>query len=463
MLFRSKQRTDMLVAALKTGGVGAIFVLGLAAASGTLVTAEGWWSILLAFLGGVVSGLVVTAMLPAVEALFGYTTNIKLLELANLNSPLLKDLAIRAPGTFHHSILVGNLVEIAAESIHANPLLARVGAYYHDVGKLRSANYFAENQKQGKNPHDKLAPSMSALILKEHVRDGARLLRSLGYPKILADICEQHTGTTLISFFYHKARSQAAERGEPEPLESDYRYPGPRPQTREAALVFLGDSVEAAAKSMADPTPARLQGMVNSLISARFIDGQLGECNLSLGDLNQIAQAFTRGLMGIYHSRPEYPGASRGKKPTAPPRRTTQTPVPGKRERSSAESLPASKAARQERTPLPFDRAALAAAPTEVPGSITELPAMLARQLSQLQFPGGDDHPPRPDPSSPRRGAKRSADEQPSEAAGEVAGDRAAGRGALPAGAGGERAPAAPVPGDLVPPGAGDPDRRGES
>ncbi|MBM4320986.1 MAG: HDIG domain-containing protein, partial [Deltaproteobacteria bacterium] len=304
---KAKQRTDLLQAALRTGGTNALFAFALSAIWGTLFSTEGVAMMLLAAAGGILSGLLVTALLPMVEVIFGYTTNIKLLELANLNNPLLKELAIRAPGTFHHSILVGNLVETAAESIRSNPLLARVGAYYHDVGKIKAPHYFAENQRPGQNPHDKLKPSMSALILKEHVRDGVKLLRTKGYPKILADICEQHVGTTLISFFYQKARNQASEKDEPPPLETDYRYPGPKPQTREAALVFLGDSVEAAAKSMSDPSPARLQGMVQKLISARFIDGQLSECNLTLGDLHNIARAFTRGLTGIYHFRPEYP------------------------------------------------------------------------------------------------------------------------------------------------------------
>lgn len=322
---KAKQRTDMLHAALRTCVMNLLFAIGLSAISGTLLSTDGLAVIVLAAIGGILTGLLVTALLPIVEAVFGYTTNIKLLELANLNNPLLKDLAIRAPGTFHHSILVGNLVEIAAESIRSNPLLARVGAYYHDVGKIKAPHYFAENQRPGQNPHDKLKPSMSALILKEHVRDGVKLLRSRGYPKILADICEQHVGTTLISYFYQRAKEQAEEKGEPPPLETDYRYLGPKPQTREAALVFLGDSVEAAAKSMTDPSPARLQAMVQKLISARFIDGQLAECNLTLGDLHAIARAFTRGLTGIYHFRPEYPGDRKRKEDTGSSRRTSQT------------------------------------------------------------------------------------------------------------------------------------------
>jgi hypothetical protein len=291
----AKTRMDVLRAGLLAGLANCACGLSLILVDGSLLTTSAPAELALALSGGVVTGLLATAITPVIESMFGYTTNVKLLELANLNNSLLKDLAIRAPGTFHHSILTGTLAEAGAEVIRANPLLARVGAYYHDVGKAKCPPYFAENQK-GDNPHDKLKPSMSALILKEQ-----------GYPTPIVDICAEHLGTTLIQYFYNKAKEGAEEAGLPEPPESDYRYPGPKPQTREAALVFLADSVEAAAKSIPEPTHDRLKGMVHKIINMKFLDGQFEECDLTLKDLHEIAAAFTRILTGIYHHRPQYP------------------------------------------------------------------------------------------------------------------------------------------------------------
>ena len=303
----AKTRMEVLSAGVKAGVAGVVAVVCLDLLQGRLLTLGALADAGFAFGFCVAAGAMVTAVVPVVETVFGYTTNIKLLELANLNNPLLRELAIRAPGTFHHSILLGTLVEAGAESIRANPLLTRVGAYYHDVGKTKAPEYFAENQKPNENPHDKLKPSMSALILKDHVKDGVRLLRERGYPAPIADIAEQHVGTTVIRFFYERARKQAEEAGQPPPAETDYRYPGPKPQTREAALVFLADSIEAAARSMPEPTHDRLKGVVHRIINTRFQDGQFEECDLTLQDLHAIAAAFTRVLTGIYHRRPQYP------------------------------------------------------------------------------------------------------------------------------------------------------------
>jgi putative nucleotidyltransferase with HDIG domain len=303
----AKLRMDVLAAGVKAGVAAMLTVMCFSLFEGRLLTLTAPIELVCAFGGGVLAGMLVSAVVPVVESLFGYTTNIKLLELANLNNPLLKDLAIRAPGTFHHSILTGTLCEAGAEEIAANPLLARVGAYHHDVGKAKCPEYFAENQRAGQNPHDKLKPSMSVLILKDHVKDGVRILKEAGYPEPIVDICEQHLGTTKIEYFYKKAVDAAEEAGGPVPDETEFRYPGPRPQTREAALVFLADSVEAAAKSMPDPMPSRLQGMVNKIINRKFTDGQFEECDLTLKDLHLIAAAFTRVLTGIYHHRPQYP------------------------------------------------------------------------------------------------------------------------------------------------------------
>ena len=204
--------------------------------------------------GGVLSSMLVLGFTPIVEGLFRYTTDIKLLELANLDNPLLKDLTLQAPGTYHHSVIVGSLVEAAAKSVSANPLLARVSAYYHDVGKLKKPLYFIENVGGLENKHDHLSPSMSSLILISHVKDGVELARENRLGERITRIIQQHHGTGLISYFYQKAREH--EDPEMNPLdEKDFRYPGPKPQTKEAGLVMLADAVEAASRTLTDPTP----------------------------------------------------------------------------------------------------------------------------------------------------------------------------------------------------------------
>lgn len=257
-----------------------------------------------AFVSGFGCAVMVNGTIPMMESLFKYTTDFKLLELANMNTPILRELMIQAPGTYHHSIIVGNLVENAAESIGANPLLARVAAYYHDIGKIKKPLYFAENMRLPENRHDKLAPSMSALILISHVKDGVEIAREHKLGKNLIDIIHQHHGTALIKFFYDKAQQRDKEA---QVKEQDYRYPGPKPQTREAALIMLADAVEAAGRTLSEPTPARIQGMVQKIINKIFIDGQLDECELTLKDLHEIAKSFNRILSGIFHHRVEYP------------------------------------------------------------------------------------------------------------------------------------------------------------
>ncbi len=255
---------------------------------------------------GFFCAVVVTGTIPIIESIFKYTTDIKLLELANMNSPALRELMVRAPGTYHHSIIVGNLVEAAAEAINANPLMARVAAYYHDIGKIRKPLYFIENVGSHENRHDKLAPSMSALVLTAHVKDGIEMAREAKLGRELIDIIRQHHGSSLIKFFYDKAKSQS-NPGVQQIDERDYRYPGPKPQTREAALIMLADAVEAASRTLTDPTPARIQGMVQKIINNIFIDGQLDECELTLKDLHFIAKSFNRILAGIFHHRVDYP------------------------------------------------------------------------------------------------------------------------------------------------------------
>ncbi len=269
------------------------------------------WPLVPDIVGGVANGFIVailaTGLLPLLEQPFGRTTAFTLLELSNLNEPMLKYLVLTAPGTYHHSTMVGTLAEAAAEAIHANALLCRVGAYYHDIGKTRHPTYFIENNTDASDRHQKLAPSLSRAIVMSHVKEGIEMAREYGLPDVLVDMIPQHHGTRLVSFFYQRAK----EATDPElqaVKEEDYRYPGPKPQTREAAILMLADAVEAATRTLSDPTPARIRGGVQKIINGIFVDGQLDECDLTLRDLHIIANNFVRILTGIFHHRIEYPG-----------------------------------------------------------------------------------------------------------------------------------------------------------
>ncbi|MDX2494210.1 MAG: HDIG domain-containing protein [Desulfuromusa sp.] len=301
-----QKRTTLYRAGVWIGMANMALLIGIHFLTGRNFELQLLWKLGFGFFGGVISAIVVNGIIPLVESAFKYTTDIKLLELANMNTPILRQLMIEAPGTYHHSILVGNLAEAAAEAIHANPLLTRVAAYYHDIGKIKKPLYFIENSGGQRNRHDKLAPSMSALILTSHVKDGVELAREHKLGAEIIDIIQQHQGTTLIKFFYDRAKSQT-DPGMPQVDERDYRYHGPKPQTREAALILLADAIEAASRTLSDPTPARIQGMVQKLINNVFIDGQLNECDLTLKDLNSIAKSFNRVLSGSFHHRVEYP------------------------------------------------------------------------------------------------------------------------------------------------------------
>ncbi|MBW2569398.1 MAG: HDIG domain-containing protein [Deltaproteobacteria bacterium] len=257
-----------------------------------------------AFTGGVGAGIITAGIVPLVEIAFDYTTDIKLLELANLDRPILRRLMIEAPGTYHHSVIVGSMVEAAATEIGANPLLAKVCGYYHDIGKIKKPMYFIENQINGKNRHDKLAPSMSSLILIAHIKNGVEMARENKLGQDITNSIRQHHGTSLISFFYEKAKKQ---KGEDAVNVDDFRYPGPKPRTKEAALVMLADVVEAASRTLDNPTISRIQGLVQNLINKIFSDGQLEDCELTLKDLHNIAKSFNNILSGIYHHRIEYP------------------------------------------------------------------------------------------------------------------------------------------------------------
>lgn len=299
-------RGTIYAAGLKISVVNLAMALAFQTLSNNLISMQTVYIAFFALVSGVLSGGFVSGSIPVIEGLFHYTTNIKLLEMANLNSPLLRDLMVRAPGTYHHSVVVGNLVEAAAEAIDINPLPARVAAYYHDIGKTSKPLYFIENLASEENRHDKLTPSMSALILISHIKEGVELAREKHLGQQIIDIIRQHHGTALIKFFYDRAKTQAETNGQTVE-EKDFRYPGPKPQTREAGIVMLADCVEAASRTLANPTPDRIQGMVQKLINNVFIDGQLDECELTLKNLHEIAKSFNRILSGIFHHRIDYP------------------------------------------------------------------------------------------------------------------------------------------------------------
>jgi putative nucleotidyltransferase with HDIG domain len=256
-----------------------------------------------AIVGGVTAAMLVQALTPVVEWALGYLTNLRLVELANMEHPALKNLAIRAPGSHHHCMMVGVLSEAGAAAIGRNPLLAKVMGYYHDIGKANYPEYFAENQS-GENPHDKVKPSISALIIRKHVTEGVEMARQYGLEGEIIEGIATHHGTRLISYFYKSAQEQAADGERVE--ESDYRYPGPKPQFAEAAILMIADSVEAAARSLDTPDADRLRGLVQKMTNKIFSEGQLDECDLTLRDLHKIAQAIHTVLCGIYHNRPKY-------------------------------------------------------------------------------------------------------------------------------------------------------------
>ena len=257
----------------------------------------------LAFLNGIFSIILAIGILPFLESTFNIITPMKLLELADPNHPLLKRLLMEAPGTYHHSLMVGNLAEVAVREIGGNALLARVGAYYHDVGKLKRPQYFKENQ-MAENPHDNLTPDMSARIITSHTKDGEELAVKYKLPKIIRDIIVQHHGTSLMVYFYHKATQDGNENGI---NEDDFKYRGPLPDSREAAVVMLADSVEAAVRSMPDKTREKIEGLIRKIIKDKLDDGQLNHCDLTLKDLDTVAQSFMKVMNGIFHERPEYP------------------------------------------------------------------------------------------------------------------------------------------------------------
>jgi hypothetical protein len=250
------------------------------------------------------STFIAMALMPLFESFFSFTTNITLLELSDLNHPLLKRLAIEAPGTYHHSMVLGSLTEAAAEAIGANSLLARVGAYYHDIGKMEISEYFVENQFGLKSKHDDLTPSMSALVITSHIKRGRELAHENDLPDQIIQFIEEHHGASLISFFYNRAKEQNLNG---EISEAEYRYPGPKPHSKETAILMIADSVEAASRTLDDPKPARVRSLIKRIIADKYQSGQLSESSLTLADLQKIEDAFVLVLIGVFHGRIDYP------------------------------------------------------------------------------------------------------------------------------------------------------------
>lgn len=239
------------------------------------------------------------------EKLFDITTDVRLLELSDLNHPLLKELSLKAPGTFHHSMVVGNLAEAAAKEIGENSLLTRVGSYYHDIGKMEKPEYFIENQMDANNRHSKLKPNMSALILASHVKTGMEMAEEHKLPRRICDFIAEHHGTSLMYFFYNKALAQAGDKDKLN--ESDFRYPGPKPRSKATAVVMIADTVEAASRTLKSPSPSKIRAFVEGLVHQKYKDGELDECDLTFKELKQIIDAFMPVLYGVFQHRVEYP------------------------------------------------------------------------------------------------------------------------------------------------------------
>jgi cyclic-di-AMP phosphodiesterase PgpH len=275
---------------------------------------------------GLAAGFVVLGFLPFIEKAFRITTSMTLLELADASRPLLRRLALEAPGTYNHSLQVATLAEAAAEAIHANSLLCRVGSYYHDIGKINKPDYFIENQMGGENRHLNLTPSLSLRIILSHVKEGVEMAKDYNLPTSLLPIIQQHHGTTLVEYFYHQAVQKGDQQPETGPRLSDteFRYPGPKPKSKEAAIVMLCDAVESACRCFGEPTASRLEAKVHELARLRLEDGQFAECDLTMRDLEQIERALCKALLGIYHGRISYP-TTETSAPAAPVSPVTRT------------------------------------------------------------------------------------------------------------------------------------------
>ncbi|GAE26977.1 membrane protein [Halalkalibacter wakoensis JCM 9140] len=309
-LDKSNRISRILQAGLFVSSINIVAILSLLFMK---TVQSGWFEIGMhigfAFLSGFIAAVLTIGLLPFFEAGFGILSTSRLIELSSPNQPLLRKILVEAPGTYHHSVVVGNLAEAACESIGENGLLARVGSYYHDLGKTKRPHFFIENQMRMENPHDKISPQLSRTIIIAHPYDGADLLREYKMPKEIIDIAEQHHGTTLLKYFYHKA-NQDSEQPVP---ESQFRYPGPKAQTKVSAIVGIADSVEAAVRTIQKPTPDKIEALVRKIIQDKLEDGQFDESDLTLKELDQIAVSILETLKGTFHQRIEYPEDPKGK------------------------------------------------------------------------------------------------------------------------------------------------------
>ena len=304
LLKKMQQRNDLLYSTLYIAVVGAIITVS----TGILISSnlkEVLIKSAITFMGGISSGIFALGILPFLEGTFNEVTTLKLLELSNPNNILLKRLLMEAPGTYHHSMLVANLAEMASEEVGANSVVVRIGSYYHDIGKTERPYFFGENQMGGENPHDHIAPNLSAKIIISHVKDGIELARKYNIPKVIQDIIGEHQGTTLTKYFYYTMKNNSEN---PDDIkEEDYRYPGPIPSSKEAGIVMLADSVEAAVRSIKEPSEDKIKEMINSIINDKLSCGQLNDCDLTIKDIEKIKKCFLTALNGIYHHRIEYP------------------------------------------------------------------------------------------------------------------------------------------------------------
>jgi putative nucleotidyltransferase with HDIG domain len=307
-----RRRTHIVRAGFSIGIVNVLLVLSFAALNQQTLPVMASQAIA-GLIGGLVTALIVTLLIPVFEISFGITTDLTLLELSDMGHPLLQRLAMEAPGTYHHCLMVANLGQAAAQEVGANALLVRICAYYHDIGKLSKPEFYSENTHLRENPHDDLSPSMSTLVILSHVKEGVGLVQRYKLPKLVADAIEQHHGTGLISYFYHRAKQlqEAGQSGGPKANgrsinEQDFRYPGPKPQTPENAILLLADAVEAASRSMEKPTPTRVENLVSDIVAGKLADGQLDECHLTLAQLNIIKRSFVFSLTNMLHGRTSY-------------------------------------------------------------------------------------------------------------------------------------------------------------
>ncbi|MDD2586936.1 MAG: HDIG domain-containing protein [Syntrophomonadaceae bacterium] len=303
-VYRLNQTSDLARSGLYVALANIASIITLTLIEGNINLTVLSVGMILGAVNGILSAVLMIGALPYLETTFSITSMIKLLELSNPNHELLKRELLEAPGTYHHSLMVGNLAEASAESIGANPLLVRVGAYYHDIGKVKRPEYFVENQRGFENPHEKIAPALSALIITSHVKEGVELAREAHLPQVIIDFIEQHHGTGLAKYFYSRALEEDREGII---SEESFRYEGPKPQSKEVALVMLADSVEAAVRSLDAPTQTKIESMVRKIIRDKLNDGQLELCDLTFKDLDTIARSFCKILEGIYHKRIEYP------------------------------------------------------------------------------------------------------------------------------------------------------------